>query len=1118
MTQYDDEQQREEAGDPSTRSRDRLALDAGEIIGDHYLLEKMLGEGGFGQVWLARDRRTKMRVAVKIVPGSYAMDSGWYEAQVMRRIKQDGVAHLLDEGRDLERQLSFLVMNVVDGDPFPGQIGQDDAHEEASSTRQVVSWRTLARPVIRLCEVLHAMHCRGIVHLDLKPQNVLVEIDEASGEAQVTVLDFGLSRQLLQGSVSTTISGTMGYISPEQLRRQSTSIRSDIYTLGVMLYEALTGELPREVKASLRHQIRALVREEVPSLDAHADKLVEPVPESIATIIMHMLELDPARRPESLLEVRAAFVALMEGPVQRPHGDRGELDPAPAFSSAGLWGRLIAAQHSELSPEREGGLDWRIQVTALHRPQDTLAMVRMLEQHHPGRPVLWMRGGTQATNGVARKAPDRLAHQAPLAMIWGLLDELVRQTGDAVQVQAFQDLRARTFAGIEEVRAHVEQMLCTGRLDASADGVTHAAPLIVVEQWRCDAWSWAWLQELEVDRLFLCHHGGVECTPLRISEESLLEIFLGQELWRHLRTRAARALHEQTGGELFSVWRTLQEWGQLGVVSQVKTELNEERYLLSEQGVRRIERGVRGSWEGELILPEAFLGEVLCRESLAWAMLGKGKLDRAQCIRLVMERCARPLWEVELWLDTLEESGVVVMGAHTHRIFVEPLFSLLEVWSQAELEAHHERFASLLDELEPARIGHLILARQYARAHDEALEMIEGLDRIGRTADAIDVLAEVLTYVRYLEDGESKGKRLVSRWASLAMLCEDVELLETFLMASSRYTALGIEDIVELVTLLRAQHRRSNQAFDVEYLQAHLPEVFEDPYLEVCRLQLFYRAVGRDLEATTLFLEEVRPWFERQDDEIRMMHTSWLALALRDRGAFEESADLHEQVLDRRKALGLDLDAAMSIYNLCTMSLNALDYERARRCYEQHVELFQGIQGEVVVMMQQLVRRICYLLEEPGLEPLENLNEAFSSKSSINEGLLLLNEAAIAWRAGASSLTRSYAERAQQVWRTFGSLELEVLSYALGAQAGAERWLDFDGLTQRLAQMRWPRLVIQICGLWAIRDGEGMEEEARATLRQIVTQRLRDVPRRERHRRLEVLSVSEACAALGLEA
>src|SRR5262245_61805147 len=202
---------------------------ANRVIAGRYEIAELLGRGGASRVHAARDLVTGARVAVKLLDAGVTDTSPRVRREIsaLRLLRLPGVVSLLDEG--MHEGSPFLVMGVAAGIPFPGRAG-------------VLPWDAIAAPTLALLEVLARVHAAGVVHRDLKPSNVLVDTD-----GRVTVVDFGISwGPSLGGQVTSagTIVGTPEYFAPEQILGESGDARTDLYAVGEMLYESLTGELP----------------------------------------------------------------------------------------------------------------------------------------------------------------------------------------------------------------------------------------------------------------------------------------------------------------------------------------------------------------------------------------------------------------------------------------------------------------------------------------------------------------------------------------------------------------------------------------------------------------------------------------------------------------------------------------------------------------------------------------------------------------------------------------------------------------------------------------------------------------------------------------------------------
>jgi serine/threonine-protein kinase len=303
------------------------AFAPGAIIAGRYRLIALLGRGGMGEVYRADDLTLDQPVALKFLPAGVAADPGRLaqfhnELRIARQVSHKNVCRLYDLGEADGRR--FLTMEYVDGEDLAsllrriGRIPQDKAID-------------IAR---QLCAGLAAAHERGVLHRDLKPANVMID-----GDGNVRLTDFGLA--VVEGDTAASRAGTPQYMAPEQLRGDPPSIRTDIYALGLVLFELFTGRRVFDAKTFPEllqlHEAETLTPSSV----------VRDLDPAVERAIVRCLERDPAKRPATALSVAAALpgsdplaAALAAGETPSPElliaaGERSAIPLPRALAVAG---------------------------------------------------------------------------------------------------------------------------------------------------------------------------------------------------------------------------------------------------------------------------------------------------------------------------------------------------------------------------------------------------------------------------------------------------------------------------------------------------------------------------------------------------------------------------------------------------------------------------------------------------------------------------------------------------------------------------------------------------------------------------------------------------------------
>jgi serine/threonine-protein kinase len=291
----------------------------GQTLDGQYEIVRKIGEGGMSSVYLATDQTTRESRAIKVLSPALSKDANAMErlrreASFGMRLAHPNVCHIIQLGETADG-LVYVVMPFIEG-----EILSDRTHRLGQ-----ISVEETARLVTDISAGVHLAHGLEIIHRDLKPENVMV-CKRPDGTEYAVVMDFGLAKarkaegELQKLTATGIILGTPAFMSPEQLRGKPIDTRSDIYALGLMTYEMLTGRLPFQGRTQQEMVIARLRSEPIPLRETRPDL---ELPSLVEQVLVKAMQRFPDDRYQTAIDFANAFAAASrgEGPPSEPPND-----------------------------------------------------------------------------------------------------------------------------------------------------------------------------------------------------------------------------------------------------------------------------------------------------------------------------------------------------------------------------------------------------------------------------------------------------------------------------------------------------------------------------------------------------------------------------------------------------------------------------------------------------------------------------------------------------------------------------------------------------------------------------------------------------------------------------
>ena len=260
----------------------------GRKLDGRYEITELIGVGGMADVYKATDLMENRVVAVKILKAEFSENEDFLrrfrnESKAIAVLSHPNIVKIYDVG--FTDEIQFIVMEYIDGITL----------KELLEQQGVLRWKDALKFVVQILKALQHAHDKGIVHRDIKPQNIMLFPD-----GTIKVMDFGIARfSRIDGkTLSEKTFGSVHYISPEQAKGEMTDERSDIYSVGVLLYEMLTGRKPFDGDSPISIAVKHMQDTAVPPRE-----IMPSIPESLEEIVLHAMERSPARRYQSAAEM-----------------------------------------------------------------------------------------------------------------------------------------------------------------------------------------------------------------------------------------------------------------------------------------------------------------------------------------------------------------------------------------------------------------------------------------------------------------------------------------------------------------------------------------------------------------------------------------------------------------------------------------------------------------------------------------------------------------------------------------------------------------------------------------------------------------------------------------------
>lgn len=461
------------------------AVEAGQALG-RYVVERPLASGGMGEVWIAQDQQLQRRVAIKLLrdvrgDAERRLERFEHEARLVARLQHPNVVRVYDYGR-ADEATPYIVMELLEGEDLRAVL-------QRSSRLSVAA---LVPVVVQAAKGLHAAHRAGIVHHDLKPANLFVV--RQGSERIVKVLDFGIATlqrtEPRSGSDRPVWAGSPAYMSPEQLRMGHVDHRTDLWSLAVVAYQALTGVSPFG-STSAAHSARRVLEEPPAPPSRHVGTLSA----DVDAFFRRALAMEPSARFSSALELAAAFSALDRRQHDRPAvvlvvDDEPDLEELMRQrfrrqTREGRYELLFARDGQAALDQLAERPDVDVVLTDLNMPgMDGLTLLDRLHRAGPAlRAVVLTAYGDTANIRAAMNAGafDFLTKPVDFADLQVTLDKALREVGELRRaLQSIEDYDAlRLFVD----DALMDRLLPVLRISSEVSGDTIDATMASIDMW-----------------------------------------------------------------------------------------------------------------------------------------------------------------------------------------------------------------------------------------------------------------------------------------------------------------------------------------------------------------------------------------------------------------------------------------------------------------------------------------------------------------------------------------------------------------------------------------------------------------------------------------------------------